>query len=162
MVFWIPWFFQKSMLSQCRSSLRKYQIVIRKISLLWFWTVQVGTGPRHWRWLLIWGWSLCLHNSPQLNPIENIWEEIRERWFSNKVSRDPDSVIDTQKSLNLFCQKVSLFLVGIFYLRLSTVICSLLSSVFSAPTGQKITQFWQSVHNSRLIRSPETKSSKAP
>ena len=33
--------------------------------------------------------------SPQLNPIENIWEEIREKWFSNKVFRDLDSVIDT-------------------------------------------------------------------
>ena len=33
--------------------------------------------------------------SPQLNPIENIWEEIREKWFSNKVFRDFDSVIDT-------------------------------------------------------------------
>ena len=33
--------------------------------------------------------------SPQLNPIENIREEIREKWFSNKVFRDLDSVIDT-------------------------------------------------------------------
>lgn len=33
--------------------------------------------------------------SPQLNPLENIWEEIREKWFSNKVFIDLDSVIDT-------------------------------------------------------------------
>jgi transposase len=33
--------------------------------------------------------------NPQLNPIENIWEEIPEKWFSNKVFRHLDSVIDT-------------------------------------------------------------------
>ena len=33
--------------------------------------------------------------SPQLYPLENIWEEIREKWFSNQVFLNLDSVIDT-------------------------------------------------------------------
>jgi len=32
--------------------------------------------------------------SPQLNPIEHIWDEIREKWFSNKVFHNLDAVID--------------------------------------------------------------------
>ena len=30
--------------------------------------------------------------SPQLNPVEHIWDEIREKWFTNKAFRDLDSV----------------------------------------------------------------------
>lgn len=30
--------------------------------------------------------------SPQLNPVEHIWEEIREKWFTNKVFCDLDAV----------------------------------------------------------------------
>ena|SRR3990172_6140127 len=33
--------------------------------------------------------------SPQLDPMENIWEEIREKWFPNKVFSSLDAVIDT-------------------------------------------------------------------
>lgn len=33
--------------------------------------------------------------SPQINPIENIWEEIREKWFPNKLFSSLDAVIDT-------------------------------------------------------------------
>ncbi len=33
--------------------------------------------------------------SPQLNPTENIWEEIREKWFPNIVFSSLDAVIDT-------------------------------------------------------------------
>lgn len=32
--------------------------------------------------------------SPQLNPTENIWGEMREKWFSNKTFKDMDSVED--------------------------------------------------------------------
>jgi len=32
--------------------------------------------------------------SPELNPAEHIWEEIREKWFTNKVFKDMDSVED--------------------------------------------------------------------
>ena len=28
--------------------------------------------------------------SPNLNPVENIWEELREKWFNNKVFADMD------------------------------------------------------------------------
>jgi len=42
--------------------------------------------------------------SPQLNPIENIWEEIREKWFSNKVFLSLDSVIDTLAEALLFLE----------------------------------------------------------
>ena len=34
-------------------------------------------------------------SSPQINPLENIREEIREKWFPNKVFRSLDAVIDT-------------------------------------------------------------------
>lgn len=31
--------------------------------------------------------------SPQLNPVENLWGEIREKWFSNSVFRDMEAVV---------------------------------------------------------------------
>lgn len=33
--------------------------------------------------------------SPQCNPAEHIWEEIREKWFNNKVFDSLDAVEDT-------------------------------------------------------------------
>ena len=30
--------------------------------------------------------------SPELNPVENIWEELREKWFNNKVFADLDAL----------------------------------------------------------------------
>ena len=33
--------------------------------------------------------------SPQCNPVEHLWEEIREKWFENKVFDSLDSVEDT-------------------------------------------------------------------
>jgi transposase len=33
--------------------------------------------------------------SPQLNPVEHLWDEIREKWFPNKVFRSLDAVEDT-------------------------------------------------------------------
>jgi len=33
--------------------------------------------------------------SPELNPTEHIWEEIREKWFENKVFLSIDAVVDT-------------------------------------------------------------------
>jgi putative transposase len=32
--------------------------------------------------------------SPQLNPVEHIWEEIREKWFANEVFNSLDAVED--------------------------------------------------------------------
>jgi transposase len=32
--------------------------------------------------------------SPQLNPVEHIWEGIREKWFANEVFHDLDAVED--------------------------------------------------------------------
>jgi transposase len=32
--------------------------------------------------------------SPELNPVEHIWKEIRQNWFSNKFFKDMDSVED--------------------------------------------------------------------
>lgn len=32
--------------------------------------------------------------SPQLNPVEHIWDEVREKWFSNKVFRSMNAVVD--------------------------------------------------------------------
>ncbi len=33
--------------------------------------------------------------SPELNPSEHIWEEIREKWFENNVFLSMDAVVDT-------------------------------------------------------------------
>ncbi len=33
--------------------------------------------------------------SPELNPTEHIWDEVREKWFKNKVFKDLDAVEDT-------------------------------------------------------------------
>jgi transposase len=33
--------------------------------------------------------------SPKLNPAEHIWEEIREKWFENKVFLSMDAVVGT-------------------------------------------------------------------
>lgn len=30
--------------------------------------------------------------SPQLNPVENIWEDLREKWFKNQVFKSQDAV----------------------------------------------------------------------
>jgi len=30
--------------------------------------------------------------SPELNPVEHLWEEIREKWFPNKVFKSLDAV----------------------------------------------------------------------
>ena len=32
--------------------------------------------------------------SPQLNPVEHIWDEIREKWFANEVFDSLDAVED--------------------------------------------------------------------
>lgn len=32
--------------------------------------------------------------SPQLNPVENLWGEIREKWFGNCVFKDMEAVVD--------------------------------------------------------------------
>jgi transposase len=33
--------------------------------------------------------------SPQCNPVENIWDEIREKWFPNRVFKSMQAVEDT-------------------------------------------------------------------
>ena len=33
--------------------------------------------------------------SPQCNPVEHVWDEIREKWFSNRVFQSLDAVEDT-------------------------------------------------------------------
>jgi len=33
--------------------------------------------------------------SPQCNPVEHVWDEIREKWFSNKVFESLDAVEHT-------------------------------------------------------------------
>lgn len=33
--------------------------------------------------------------SPELNPTEHLWEEIRDNWFKNKVFKSMDAVVDT-------------------------------------------------------------------
>ena len=32
--------------------------------------------------------------SPQLNPVEHLWDEIREKWFTNEVFNSLDAVED--------------------------------------------------------------------
>jgi len=32
--------------------------------------------------------------SPELNPMEHVWEEMREKWFANEVFRDMSAVVD--------------------------------------------------------------------
>lgn len=33
--------------------------------------------------------------SPQCNPVEHVWDEIREKWFANRVFQNMDAVEDT-------------------------------------------------------------------
>ena len=33
--------------------------------------------------------------SPQLNPVENLWDEIREKWYPNRVFQSLQAVEDT-------------------------------------------------------------------
>ena len=33
--------------------------------------------------------------SPECNPVEHLWEEIREKWFANRLFRHLDAVEDT-------------------------------------------------------------------
>ena len=32
--------------------------------------------------------------SPELNPVENVWQYLRENWLSNRVFEDYDHIID--------------------------------------------------------------------
>ena len=43
--------------------------------------------------------------SPQCNPVEHLWEEIREKWFENKVFDSLDSVEDTLVSALAILEK---------------------------------------------------------
>jgi len=49
--------------------------------------------------------------SPELNPVEHLWEEIREKWFPNKVFKSLDAVesvlVDALHSLEQSPQKIA-------------------------------------------------------
>jgi transposase len=49
--------------------------------------------------------------SPELNPVEHLWEEIREKWFPNKVFKSLDAVetvlVDALYSLEHSPEKVA-------------------------------------------------------
>jgi len=49
--------------------------------------------------------------SPELNPVEHLWEEIREKWFPNKVFKSLDAVegvlVDALQSLEKSQEKVA-------------------------------------------------------
>ena len=32
--------------------------------------------------------------SPELNPVENVWEYLRQRWLSNHIFKDYDAILD--------------------------------------------------------------------
>ena len=32
--------------------------------------------------------------SPELNPVENVWEYLRQRWLSNRIFKDYDAILD--------------------------------------------------------------------
>jgi hypothetical protein len=34
-------------------------------------------------------------DSPELNPVEHIWDEVREKWFHNRVFQALSQVVDT-------------------------------------------------------------------
>ncbi len=54
--------------------------------------------------------------SPELNPQENIWDDMREKWFKNKAFNSMDAVIDSLAEACLFyenspekCKSISSF-----------------------------------------------------
>ena len=53
--------------------------------------------------------NITLHKlppySPELNPTENIWDDMREKWFKNKVFNSMDAVIDQLENACLFYEK---------------------------------------------------------
>ncbi len=53
-----------------------------------------GTYPRNWQCLKIMRLIKLPPRSPELNPAEYIWEELREKNFANKACRDLDEVED--------------------------------------------------------------------
>ncbi len=52
-----------------------------------------GTGPMTWRCRKYAAGGAATY-SPQLNPVEHIWDEIREKWFANEVFNSLDAVED--------------------------------------------------------------------
>jgi transposase len=32
--------------------------------------------------------------SPELNPAENVWQHLRQRWLSNRIFKDYDDILD--------------------------------------------------------------------
>ena len=45
--------------------------------------------------------------SPQLNPVEHLWDEIREKFFANKAFKDIDAVEDNLMEGLIFMNKNS-------------------------------------------------------
>jgi transposase len=45
--------------------------------------------------------------SPELNPQENIWDDMREKWFKNKAFASIDAVVDQLEKACLFYEKSS-------------------------------------------------------
>ncbi|VAW19162.1 Mobile element protein [hydrothermal vent metagenome] len=39
---------------------------------------------------------LLLSRSPELNPVENIWQYIRANWLSNRVFKDYDAIVNAR------------------------------------------------------------------
>ena len=76
-------------------------------------TVQHGTSLPGWSCRIISFYSIFLR-TPEMNPIEQIWKEIRKRGFRNEVFAALDKVVD----------------------RLCDTICSLSNDVISSITGR--------------------------
>jgi transposase len=54
--------------------------------------------------------------SPELNPVENIWDDMREKWFKNKTFKSMDAVISQLTNACVFyenspeiCQSITAF-----------------------------------------------------
>ena len=36
----------------------------------------------------------CRRNAPELNPVENVWQFLRDNWLSNRVFKSYDDLVD--------------------------------------------------------------------
>ena len=87
---------------QCRGAIQyapmyssiSYPKIILTIKFFLFVTEPPGTSPKAWSSLPISIWLLFPPYTPEMNPIEQVWKEIRTRGFKNEVFKTLEGVVD--------------------------------------------------------------------
>jgi transposase len=58
----------------------------------WSWTARAGINPKPFKSRPIFAYFRFPPYSPELNPVENIWDDLQEKDFSNRFFQSIDSL----------------------------------------------------------------------